>query len=159
MAPDFVNTGYNNNTVIAASLVTFISHLETSLSFSRTRGGRSGLSVTPHRTEINEEYGSLHMKAWRAETFGKPSDVLKLVDIDVPVPGPGEALLRVLATNIGLPDRMMLEGRYFLVPTPPVTPGQEVVGIIEAAGRDYPFPIGTRVIGGTKFTTGSGGLA
>lgn len=39
------------------------------------------------------------MKAWRAETFGKPGDVLKLVDIDVPVPGPGEAPLRVLATN------------------------------------------------------------
>jgi len=99
------------------------------------------------------------MKAWRAETFGKPSDVLKLVDLDVPVPGPGEALLRVLATNIGLPDRMMLEGRYFLVPTPPVTPGQEVVGIVEAAGRDYPFAVGTRVIGVTNFTTGSGGLA
>ncbi|REG32903.1 NADPH:quinone reductase-like Zn-dependent oxidoreductase [Archangium gephyra] len=99
------------------------------------------------------------MKAWRAETFGKPSDVLRLVDVDVPVPGPGEALLRVLAANIGLPDRMMLEGRYFLVPTPPVTPGQEVVGIVEAAGRGYPFPIGTRVIGGTNFTSGSGGLA
>ncbi|MDC0707171.1 zinc-binding dehydrogenase [Stigmatella sp. ncwal1] len=99
------------------------------------------------------------MKVWRAERFGKPSDVLKLVDIDVPVPGPGEALLRVLATNIGLPDRMMLEGRYFLVPAPPVTPGQEVVGIVKAAGRDYPFPIGTRVIGGTNFTSGSGGLA
>lgn len=99
------------------------------------------------------------MKAWIAETFGRPRDVLKLVDVDMPVPGPGEALLRVLATNIGLPDRMMVEGRYFLVPTPPVTPGQEVVGIVEAAGRGYPFPIGTRVIGGTNFTTGSGGLA
>jgi len=99
------------------------------------------------------------MKAWRAEMFGKPSDVLKLVDIDVPVPGPGEALLRVLATNIGLPDRMMLEGRYFLTPNPPVTPGQEVVGIVEATGSGYPFSVGTRVIGGTNFTTGYGGLA
>jgi NADPH2:quinone reductase len=99
------------------------------------------------------------MKAWRAETFGKPREVLKLVDIEVPVPGPGEALLRVLATNIGLPDRMMLEGRYFLTPKPPVTPGQEVVGIVEVAGRDYPFKVGTRVIGGTNFTSGSGGLA
>ncbi|AYM09353.1 quinone oxidoreductase family protein [Agrobacterium tumefaciens] len=99
------------------------------------------------------------MKAWRAEKFGNPKDVLKLVDVDVPIPGPGEALLRVLATNIGLPDRMMLEGRYFLVPKPPVTPGQEVVGIVEAAGPGYPFPIGARVIGGTNFMSGSGGLA
>jgi NADPH2:quinone reductase len=99
------------------------------------------------------------MKAWRAEKFGKPSEVLKLVDIEVPRPGPGEAVLRVLATNIGLPDRMMVEGRYFLVPNPPVTPGQEVVGIVEAAGAGYPFPVGSRVVGGAKFTTGYGGLA
>src|SRR5690554_5024998 len=101
----------------------------------------------------------MHMKAWRAEMFGKPGDVPKLVDVDVPVPGPGEALVRVLATNIGLPDRMMLEGRYFLTPKPPVTPGQEIVGIVETAGPDYPFPIGTRVIGGANFMTGYGGLA
>ena len=99
------------------------------------------------------------MKAWRAESFGNPPDVLKLVDIDIPEPGPGEALLRVLATNIGLPDRMMLEGRYFLTPHPPVTPGQEVVGIVEATGPGYPFPVGTRVVGGTNFATGAGGLA
>lgn len=99
------------------------------------------------------------MKTWRAEEFGKPSDVLKLVDVDLPPPKAGEALLRVLATNIGLPDKMMIEGDYFLTPSPPVTPGQEVVGIVEAAGADYPYPIGMRVIAGTKFMSGSGGLA
>lgn len=101
----------------------------------------------------------MKMKAWRAEAFGKPGEVLKLVDIDVPIPGPTEALVKVLATNIGLPDRMMLEGRYFLVKNPPVTPGQEVVGIVEAAGAGYPFPVGTRVIGGANFMSGYGGLA
>ncbi|WP_074956656.1 NADPH:quinone oxidoreductase family protein [Myxococcus fulvus] len=99
------------------------------------------------------------MKSWRAETLGAPGEVLKLVDIDVPAPGPGEALLRVLATNIGLPDRMMLEGRYFMKPLLPITPGQEVVGIVEAVGAGYPFPVGTRVIGGTRFADGFGGLA
>jgi NADPH2:quinone reductase len=106
--------------------------------------------------ELSENF---YMKAWRAEAFGKPGDVLKLVDIDVPVPGPGEALLKVLATNIGLPDRMMLEDRYILKPTLPIIPGQEVVGIVEVAGPDYPYPVGTRVIGGANFATGSGGLA
>lgn len=101
----------------------------------------------------------MKMKAWRAEAFGKPGGVLKLVDVDVPTPGPNEALLKVLATNIGLPDRMMLEGRYFLVKNPPVTPGQEVVGIVEAAGPGYPFPVGTRIIAGANFMSGSGGLA
>lgn len=99
------------------------------------------------------------MKAWRAESFGNPADVLKRVDVAIPEPGPGEALLRVLATNIGLPDRMMVEGRYFLTPHPPVTPGQEVVGIVDATGPGYPYPVGTRVIGGANFATGAGGLA
>lgn len=101
----------------------------------------------------------MKMKAWRAEAFGKPGEVLKLIDVDVPTPGPNEALLKILATNIGLPDRMMLEGRYFLVKNPPVTPGQEVVGIVEAAGPGYPFPVGTRIIAGANFMGGSGGLA
>lgn len=99
------------------------------------------------------------MKAWRAEQFGKPSDVLKLVDVDLPTPKAGEALLRVLATNVGLPDKMMLEGSYFLTPSAPVTPGQEVVGIVEAVGAGYPYPVGMRVIAGANFMTGSGGLA
>lgn len=99
------------------------------------------------------------MKVWRAEKFGKPSEVLKLVDTEIPQPGTDEALLRVLATNVGLPDRMMLEGRYFLVKEPPVNPGQEVVGIVEKVGKGYPYPLGTRVIAGAKFYSGSGGLA
>jgi NADPH2:quinone reductase len=99
------------------------------------------------------------MKSWSATDFGKPGQVLKLVDTELPAPGPGEALLKVLAANIGLPDRMMLEGRYFMVPEPPVTPGQEVVGIVEVAGPDYAYPIGARVIGITNFASGSGGFA
>lgn len=99
------------------------------------------------------------MKAWRAERFGKPGDVLKLVEVDLPAPKADEALLRVLATNVGLPDKMMLEGDYFLTPKPPISPGQEVVGIVEAAGSDYPFPVGMRVIAGANFMTGAGGLA
>jgi NADPH:quinone reductase-like Zn-dependent oxidoreductase len=55
--------------------------------------------------------------------------------------------LRVLAANIGLPDRMMLEGRYFMAPKPPVTPGQEVVGIVEVAGAGYPDEIFLDAVG------------
>lgn len=99
------------------------------------------------------------MKAWIASTFGKPSDVLELKEVARPTPAADEALVRVLAVNIGLPDRMMLEGRYFMVPAPPVTPGQEVVGIVETAGADFPYPAGTRIIGVTNFYKGSGGLA
>lgn len=99
------------------------------------------------------------MKIWRVREFGTPTEVLELQDVPVPAPGENEALVRVLAANLGLPDRMMTEGRYFMTPSLPITPGQEMVGIVEAAGPGYPFSVGDRIIGLTQFSGGFGGLA
>jgi NADPH2:quinone reductase len=98
------------------------------------------------------------VKVWRVRQFGSPTEVLELQDVPVPEPGEDEALVRVLAANIGLPDLMMTEGRYFMTPSLPISPGQEMVGIVEAAGPRYPFAIGDRIIGLTRFSDGFGGL-
>jgi NADPH2:quinone reductase len=99
------------------------------------------------------------MKRWQAEKFGDVEQVLRLEDVPLPVPGPGEALVRVLAASVALPDLMMLRGEYPLVPAPPVSPGQEVVGIVEEAGDGFPYAPGTRIVGGAHFDRGMGGLA
>lgn len=99
------------------------------------------------------------MKRWQASEFGMPHDVLTLVEVPRPEPGPQEARLRVLAASVGLPDLMMVQGRYPLVPVPPVSPGQEIVGIVDKAGPGYPFPEGTRVMGNSRFDAAAGGLA
>lgn len=77
----------------------------------------------------------------------------------MPVPGAGEARVRVLAASVALPDLMMVQGEYPMVPAPPVSPGQEVVGIVEAAGDGFPHPIGTRIVGNSRFDISVGGLA
>ena len=74
------------------------------------------------------------MKRWRANRFGNPSEVLELIDVDLPPIGDYEFVVRVLASGVGLPDLMMVRGEYPLVANPPVNPGQEIVGeVVEAA--------------------------
>lgn len=103
--------------------------------------------------------GGRRMRRWQAAEFGDADQVLRLDDVPVPSPGVGEALVRVLATSLALPDLMMLRGDYPMVPAPPVTPGQEVVGIVEECGEGFPYPVGTRIMGGARFDIGLGGLA
>jgi propanol-preferring alcohol dehydrogenase len=94
------------------------------------------------------------MRAW---VVAKPGPVdagpLRLVDRDVPEPGPGQVRVRVLACGVCRTDLHLAEGD--LPPRrPEVTPGHEVVGVVEArgdgAGR---FELGQRVgvpwLGGT----------
>jgi NADPH2:quinone reductase len=99
------------------------------------------------------------MKRWQATEFGMPQTVLKLAEVALPEPGPREARVRVLAASVALPDLLMVQGRYPFVPAPPVSPGQEIVGIVEEAGSGYPFPVGTRIMGNSRADIAIGGLA
>jgi len=73
-------------------------------------------------------------------------------------PAPGRLLVRVAACGVGLPDLLMVQGTYPLTPTPPVQPGQEVVGTVVAAGAGTRFVVGDRVMGLTPFQEGLGGF-
>ncbi|MBS9376574.1 NADPH:quinone oxidoreductase family protein [Rhodococcus sp. B50] len=99
------------------------------------------------------------MKRWQASEFGPPNTVLKKVEVPLPEPGPNEARVRVLAASVALPDLMMVQGRYPLVPSAPVSPGQEIVGIVDKPGPGYPFSAGTRIMGNSRADIAIGGLA
>src|SRR5882724_8976938 len=70
---------------------------------------------------------------------------LEFADVPKPVPGPGQVLVRVNACGVCRTDLHVIEGE--LAPRKsPVTPGHQVVGIIEAAGPGaILYAIGTRV--------------
>jgi NADPH:quinone reductase len=99
------------------------------------------------------------MRAWQVLGQGEPSSVLKLADVDLPEPGPGQLRARVIAAGLGLPDVFMCRGTYPLTPPLPFTPGQEAVGEVVAVGDGVSVPVGTRVMGVTLFTIGRGGFA
>jgi len=99
------------------------------------------------------------MQRWQADEFGDVQQVLHLQEVEMPRPSRGEALVRVLTASIALPDLMMVRGDYPLVPAPPVSPGQEVVGIVERAAEDFPHPVGARIAANARSDIAIGGLA
>ncbi|MCU1400870.1 MAG: putative alcohol dehydrogenase, zinc-containing [Acidimicrobiales bacterium] len=76
------------------------------------------------------------MRAARVHTNGAPGDVVWVDEVDVPVPGPGQALLRVQAAALNLPDAMLCRGTYPLAAPLPFTAGLDAGGVIEAVGPD-----------------------
>ena len=69
------------------------------------------------------------MRAMRIEALGQP---LVMADVPAPVPGPGEALLRVHACGLNFADTLMAAGRYQEKPPLPFAPGIEVCGTVVA---------------------------
>lgn len=73
------------------------------------------------------------MRAVEITQYGKP-EVLQLAERPVPVPGPGEVLIKVHAAGINRPDVLQRMGKYPVPPGASDLPGLEVAG--EIAGGD-----------------------
>jgi NADPH:quinone reductase-like Zn-dependent oxidoreductase len=93
------------------------------------------------------------MRAVRCDRYGPP-EVLRLVEVPVPEPGPGQVLLRVLATSVNLSDWETLTGwpAYSRLEGPwrPARPvlGSDVAGVVESLGAGVSaFAPGDEVFG------------
>ena len=83
------------------------------------------------------------MKAIQIQETGGP-EVLKLVELPVPEPGPGQLLIRVAATGVNFIDIYFREGRYKA--QLPLVPGQETAGTVERVGPGVEgFSVGDHV--------------
>jgi NADPH2:quinone reductase len=74
------------------------------------------------------------MRAALARTFGGP-EVLRVETLPDPVPGPGQALVRVRAAALNFFDTLLLQNRYQVKPELPFSPSAECCGIVEAVGE------------------------
>lgn len=74
------------------------------------------------------------MKAVVVTAFGRP-DVLRYVDKEMPVPGPGEVRIRTVATSVNFADVMARQGRYHAGGQPPFVPGLDVAGTVDELGE------------------------
>lgn len=68
--------------------------------------------------------------------YGEPAAVIRLAEETIGDPGPGEALVRVLAASINPADLNLLEGTYPLRPPLPAVGGIEGVGVVVKAGEN-----------------------
>ncbi len=74
------------------------------------------------------------MRAVLCEAWGEPEG-LRLGEVDVPEPGPGEVRLAVHAAGVNFADILMVAGKYQEKPPFPFTPGLEAAGVVEAVGE------------------------
>jgi L-iditol 2-dehydrogenase len=89
------------------------------------------------------------MKAVRLEAVGG----ITLRDVDMPDIGADELLVRIEACGVCGTDRHLFHGEFPC--TPPVTPGHEFSGIVEAIGKSVSgFAIGDRVTGDPNIACG-----
>jgi len=74
------------------------------------------------------------MKAVFITTPGGP-EVLQLHDADMPAPGPGDVVIKVVAAGVNRPDIAQRKGHYPAPPgVPPNIPGLEVAGTVISMG-------------------------
>ncbi|MDK4741598.1 quinone oxidoreductase [Rhizobium sp. CNPSo 3464] len=84
-------------------------------------------------------------RAVRIHKYG-PAEVLSLEPLEVPLPGPGEALIRHTAIGLNFVEVYFRRGT-FKVPALPATLGNEGAGIVEAIGPGVTgVQIGDRVV-------------
>ncbi|GAB3571115.1 NAD(P)-dependent alcohol dehydrogenase [Amycolatopsis endophytica] len=85
------------------------------------------------------------MRRWEMDAIGR--DHLELREVPVPVPQPGEVLVRVAAVALNHRDKMVTESGRGLPLVFPFTPGSDLAGTVEALGADVTrFDVGDRVI-------------
>jgi NADPH:quinone reductase-like Zn-dependent oxidoreductase len=97
---------------------------------------------------VNHTSRSYLVKAIQMTEQGRP-EVLRLVDLPDPVPGPGQVLISVEAAAVNFSDVMRRRGDVYPIPTrPPFVPGAEVAGTVAAVDEGVDnFEIGTPVFG------------
>jgi propanol-preferring alcohol dehydrogenase len=71
------------------------------------------------------------MKAVVVEKFGQP---LVVRDVPIPTPGPGQALVKVVASGVCHTDLHAADGDWPIQPVLPFIPGHEGAGIVAALG-------------------------
>lgn len=81
------------------------------------------------------------MQAWQVHQNGEPGEVMRLDDVERPVPAEGQVLLKVRAANINFPDALMCRGHYQVRPPLPFTPGVEICGETEDGRRVLANPV------------------
>jgi alcohol dehydrogenase, propanol-preferring len=90
-----------------------------------------------------EQNMSTTMKAAVVRAFGQP---LVIEDVPVPVPGPGEILVKTKACGVCHTDLHAASGDWPVKPVPPFIPGHEVAGVVAALGPGVTdFKIGDAV--------------
>ncbi|MFB2554824.1 zinc-binding dehydrogenase [Herbiconiux liangxiaofengii] len=92
------------------------------------------------------------MRALTHSTFADATEVLDVVELPLPTPGPGEVRVRTVLSPIHNHDLWTIRGTYGFKPELPAAAGTEAVGIVDALGDGVSgLTVGQRVATGGTF--------
>jgi NADPH:quinone reductase-like Zn-dependent oxidoreductase len=87
------------------------------------------------------------MKTLQLSSYGAPTDVVELAELDPADPGPGEVAVEIEAAPINPSDLMLIMGIYGVRPELPAALGAEGVGRVIAVGEGVDVArVGERVV-------------
>lgn len=85
------------------------------------------------------------MRQWQISEGGRAG--LRLAEVPVPRPGPGEALVRVRAVSLNFRETLMIDGGGYAQLPLPFTPGSDLAGAVVAVGPGVTrVAVGDRVV-------------
>src|SRR5690606_12949116 len=82
-------------------------------------------------SDTQETHMNQTMKAAVAHAYGEP---LRIEEVKVPLPGPGQILVKIEACGVCHTDLHAVEGDWPVRPPLPFIPGHEGVGYVAAVG-------------------------
>jgi NADPH:quinone reductase-like Zn-dependent oxidoreductase len=102
--------------------------------------------------------GGVAMKAALYHRYGRPEEVVRVEEVERPLPGDGEVLIAIRAASVNPADLHFMRGRPYVARLafglrgPKLTrPGVEAAGIVEAVGPEVTrFGPGDRVFGACR---------
>ena len=92
----------------------------------------------------------------RAAVLRRYHEPLQIEEKPIPVPGPGEVLVKVRASGLCVSDIHIQDGKIGTVHLP-YTPGHEMAGVIAAVGEERGVPLWGRT-GRSGLRTPDGGV-
>jgi NADPH:quinone reductase len=91
------------------------------------------------------------MRSMRVHELSEDISVLRMDDVTLPPPGPGELRLRLKACAVNFPDILMVQGKYQFKPDLPFAPGMEGAGVVAEVGAGVAaFKPGDEVVAGLR---------
>jgi len=94
----------------------------------------------------------VQIKTFLCQEINEDIQTIRMEQVELPPPGPGQLQVRLYACSVNFPDILMIQGKYQFKPPLPFAPGGEAAGEVIAVGSEVSdYQPGDRVVVGLRY--------